>query len=321
MNKITNYFGIDISKDVFDVVDSCDVHYQFTNCQKGFDDFLDILDESSHCVMESTAFYHVQLANALVQSGIKVSVENPLAVKRYIQMHLSRIKTDKSDAKMICQYAQQADLRLWEERTKDQVGCLQLMSLINQYTKQIVMTKTKLEGEAALGNPVKLVVRSLEKNLRRLKKEVDFLELELLRIVKREHQDLLTRIESIVGIGRKTAVTLIVLTEGFEKFESAKQLCSYAGLTPIIRQSGSSLHVKARISKMGNRRLRSMLFLCSFSAKKHNKACIALFNRMVAKGKPRKVALIAVCNKLLKQAFAIAKSGVPYDREYRSVLH
>lgn len=321
MNEITNYFGIDISKDVFDVVDSCGNHFQFSNCKEGFDDFLGILDIYSHCVMESTAFYHVQLANALFQAGIKVSVENPLAVKRFIQMHLSRVKTDKSDAKMICQYAQHADLRLWKARTNDQVACLQLMSLINQYTKQIVMTKTKLEGEAALGNPVKLVVQSLQKNLRRLKKEIDFLETELLRIVKLEHQDLLTRIESIVGIGRKTAVVLIVLTDGFEKFESAGQLCSYAGLTPIIRQSGTSLYAKARISKMGNRRLRSMLFLCSFSAKKHNKACIALFDRMVAKGKPRKVALIAVCNKLLKQAFAIAKSGVPYDREYRSVLN
>lgn len=271
--------------------------------------------------MESTAFYHVQLANALVQAGIKVSVENPLAVKRYIQMHLSKIKTDKSDAKMICQYAHHADLQLWKSASEDQVACRQLMSLINQYTKQVVMTKTKLEGEAALGNPVKVVVSSLQKNLKRLKKEIDSLEAELVRIVKLEHQDLLTRIERIVGIGRKTAVALIVLTDGFEKFESAKALCSYAGLTPIIRQSGTSLHSKSRISKMGNRRLRAMLFLCSFSAKKHNKACVAQFERMIAKGKPRKVALIAVCNKLLKQAFAIAKSGVPYDREYRSTLY
>lgn len=320
MEESTNYFGIDISKDVFDVVNVCGTHYQFTNCTKGFKEFLKLLDTTSHCVMESTAYYHIQLANALLEAGIKVSVENPLAVKRYIQMHLSRIKTDKSDAKMICQYAQHITLRLWKGHTKDQVACLQIISLVSQYTKQVIMVKTKLEGESALGNPVKIVVKSLKKNLKRLKKEIDFLEEELLRIVKLEHQDLLTRIESVVGIGRKTAVALIVLTDGFEKFDNAKQLCSYTGITPIIRQSGSSLYAKARISKMGNRKLRSMLFLCSFSAKKHNKACRDLFERMVAKGKPRKIALIAVCNKLLKQAFAIAKSGVLYDRAYRSQL-
>lgn len=142
----------------------------------------------------------------------------------------------------------------------------------------------------------------------------------LLKLVKEDNQELLTRIESIVGIGRKTAVALIVLTDGFEKFDIARELCSFAGTTPIIRQSGKSIHSRARISKMGNKKLRAMLFLCSFSAKKHNKACRDLFDRMVAKGKPRKVALLAVCNKLLKQAFAIAKSGVPYNRDYRSIL-
>jgi transposase len=320
MNESTNYFGIDISKDVFDVADSDGTHYQFLNSTKGFKDFILLLDNSSHCVMESTAYYHIQLANALLLAGIKVSVENPLAVKRFIQMHLSRIKTDKSDAIMICRYALYNKLRIWKGHTKNQVECLQIMSLISQYTKQATMLKNKLEGEKALGNPVKIVVRSLKRNLRGLKKEILALEEVLLQIVKEDNQDLLTRIESVVGIGRKTAVALIVLTDGFNKFDNSKELCSFAGITPIIRQSGKSIHSRARISKMGNRKLRSMLFFCSFSAKKHNKGCKDLFERMVAKGKPKKVALLAVCNKLLKQAFAIAKSGVPYDREYRSTL-
>lgn len=321
MNESTNYFGIDISKDVFDVADDDGIHYQFLNSTKGFQEFIQLLNDSSHCVMESTAYYHIQLANALLAAGIRVSVENPLAVKRFVQMHLSRIKTDKSDAIMICRYAHFNKLRLWKGHTKNQVDCLQIMSLISQYTKQTTMLKNKLEGEHALGNPVKIVVRSLKHNLGQLKKEVLELEDVLLQIVKEDNQDLLTNIESIVGIGRKTAVALIVLTDGFNKFDNAKQLCCFAGITPVIRQSGTSVHSRARISKMGNRKLRSMLFFCSFSAKKHNKGCRDLFERMVAKGKPKKVALLAVCNKLLKQAFAIARSGVPYDREYRSRLN
>ncbi len=98
------------------------------------------------------------------------------------------------------------------------------------------------------------------------------------------------------------------------------ELCSYSGLTPIIRQSGTSINGRARISKIGNQKLRNLLFMCSFNACKYNKACKAIYDRIVAKGKSKKLALITVCNKLLKQAFAIAKSGLIYDDGYRSVL-
>ena len=139
-------------------------------------------------------------------------------------------------------------------------------------------------------------------------------------LVKKEHQEPLTRLETIPGIGRKTAIMLVVLTDGFDRFTSGSELCSYAGLTPIIRQSGSSVKGRPRISKIGNQKLRNLLFMCSFNACKYNKACKAMYDRIVAKGKSKKLALIAICNKLLKQAFAIAKSGLIYDQEYRSTL-
>jgi transposase len=113
---------------------------------------------------------------------------------------------------------------------------------------------------------------------------------------------------------------LVVLTDGFGRFTSANELCIYAGLTPIIQQSGSSVKGRPRISKIGNQKLRNLLFMCSFNACKYNKSCRALYERIVAKGKRKKLALIAVCNKLLKQAFAIAKSGLKYDGEYKSML-
>ena len=71
---------------------------------------------------------------------------------------------------------------------------------------------------------------------------------------------------------------------------------------------------------MGGGLIRGKLFMCSFSAKKMNAACQALFDRLVAKGKNKQLALIAVCNKLLKQAFAIVKSGVPYQADFNSKL-
>lgn len=320
MNKDIKYFGIDISHLVFDVTDSDGNYYQFKNKVSGFKKFIKLLNCNSHCVMEATGYYHYQLAYYLFENDKKVSVENPLAVKRFIQMGLSKIKTDKSDSKLICAYAEQVELKLWKGSSKEAQESLQITRALSVYTKQRTMLKNKLHGESVLGEPSKAVVRSLKRSLRQLDKDVKTLEDKLLLLVKESHQDLFTRIKTIPGIGRKTAIMLIVLTGGFERFSSASELCSYAGLTPMIRQSGSSVKGRPRISKMGNQKLRNLLFMCSFTACKYNKACRDLYERIVAKGKSKKLALIAVCNKLLKQAFAIAKSGLIFDNEYKSTL-
>ncbi len=320
MNKDIKYFGIDISKDVFDVTDSNDAYSQFENSYKGFKKFLNLLDSTSHCIMEATGYYHYKLAYFLQGHSIKVSVENPLSVKRFIQMKLSKIKTDKSDSRLICEYGKQVNLKLWEGHSKHQIECLQITRLLGVYIKQSTMIKNKIHGEKVLGDPSLLVVRSLKRSLRFIQKEMQTLENSLLELVKENHQDLLTRIETIPGIGRKTGIMLIVLTDGFKRFKSARELCSYSGLTPIIRQSGSSVKGRPRISKIGNKKLRNLLFMCSFNACKYNKSCREIYQRIVAKGKSKKLALIAVCNKLLKQAFAIAKSGLIYDETYRSTL-
>ena len=170
-----------------------------------------------------------------------------------------------------------------------------------------------------LGNPSSIVLKSLKQSKRALEKQIKELEDRLTEIVKSEHQELLTRLESIPGMGRKTSMMLIVLTDGFKRFETAQQLCSYSGLTPTIRQSGSSVRGRSRISKVGNKKLRNLLFMCSFTACKHNKACKKMYDRIVAKGKSKKLALIAICNKLLKQSFAIAKSGLMYDETYKGM--
>lgn len=320
MNKVKTIFGIDISKNTFDVMDSNAKYHQFENNQIGFMKFLKLLNPDSHCVMEATGYYHYQLAHFLVENKILVSVENPLSIKRFIQMKLSRIKTDKSDAKMICQYGQEMNLQPWVGYSKNQMECFQMIRLLETYTKQSTAYKNKLQAEQTLGNPSKLVVKSLKTSLKNLQKESELIEKELLTLVKVDYQEMLTKIESIPSIGRKTAVMLVVLTDGFTRFESAAQLCSFCGLTPSIRQSGTSINGRSRISKIGNAKLRNLLFMCSFTAFKHNKACKAIFDRITNQGKSRKLALIAVCNKLLKQAFAIAKSGVEYNENYRSKL-
>ncbi|GGG59766.1 IS110 family transposase [Bizionia arctica] len=320
MNKYTETFGIDISKDVFDCYGSKQGHLQFKNTEHGFIKFLQLLDDNTLIVMEATGYYHYRLAQFLHKKKQVVSVVNPLSVKRFIQMKLAKVKTDKSDAKAICEYGIINEVPLYNALTEVQSECLQLFRLMDSFLKKRTATKNKIHGEEVLGIPSKWVYRSLKRDLKHLDKELLGIEKQLLSLVKQDQQIQLTLLQSIPGIGLKTALFLIVITDGFKKFETASQLCSYVGITPTIRESGSSVRGRSKISKVGNRKLRNLLFLCSFSACKQNKACKNIYERIVNKGKSKKLALIAVSNKLLKQSFAIAKSGLPYDETYVSVL-
>jgi len=320
MSKYKEIYGVDISKDIFDVYGEKSGHHQFKNGGKGFTSFLKSLPKGSLIVMEATGYYHYRLAQYLYKQKVLVSVVNPLSVKRFIQMKLAKVKTDKSDAKAICEYGQMNEVPLYTALTDVQSECLQLFRLLDNYLKKRTATKNKLHGEDTLGIPSKFVYRSLNRDLKHLNKEVKGIEERLLELVKQDQQQQLTLLKSIPGMGVKTALFLIVVTDGFSKFEKASQLCSYAGITPTIRESGRSVRGRSRISKVGNRKLRNLLFLCAFSACKHNQPCRELYERIVNKGKSKKLALIAVANKLLKQAFAIAKSGLPYDENFVSKL-
>ncbi len=295
-------------------------HCQFKNTGVSFKAFAKALPKDVLVVMEATGYYHYRLAQFLDTSGIPFLVVNPLSVKRFIQMKLAKVKTDKSDSKAICEYGLMNEVPLYNALTGVHAECLQLFRLLNSYLKKRTVTKNKMHGEVVLGIPSPFVYRSLKRDLKHLTKEVAAIEARLLKLVKEDQQEQLTLLKSIPGMGEKTTLFLIVSTDGFSKFEHAGQLCSYVGITPTIRESGSSVRGRSRISKVGNKKLRNLLFLCAFSACKYNKACKAIYDRIVAKGKSKKLALIAVANKLLKQAFAIVKPGIPYDENYKSRL-
>ena len=135
------------------------------------------------------------------------------------------------------------------------------------------------------------MIRSLKRQLKSLQKEIKLLETEMEQLIKANQQELYTRLNTIPGIGKKTAILLIVTTNGFKDFESSKQISSYLGLAPNERSSGSSIRGKTRISKTGNPLVRNHLFLCSFTASIHNPQCKALYERIVAKGKSKKTSI------------------------------
>jgi len=180
MYKYNQIFGMDISKDVFDVMSSEGKHLQFENSSKGFNQLTKHLTKKDLIVMEATGYYHYCLAQYLYDLGYIVSVVNPLAVKRFVQMKLSKIKTDKSDALAICQYASLNEVPIFTSRDSNQAECLQLMSLIEIYLKQSAALKNKVHGEKTLGIPSKTVYHSLNRSLKLIQKEVQLLENKLL---------------------------------------------------------------------------------------------------------------------------------------------
>lgn len=316
MNKSTLFFGIDISKDSFDVYSNGLGHKSYPNTKSGFNSFKKILDENSHCVMEATGCYHHRLSMFLYAKGISISVLNPVIIKRFIQMKLKRVKTDKSDAYMIYTYACDQALEPWHPEAEYIIKSKELLSLIQTYSRQSTALKNKLHALEIRGQAKGVLINSIKRQLRQLKKERSILEEDLELLIKSNEPHLFSRLTTIPGIGKKTAILMMVSTSNFKTFDNYKQVSSFLGLAPNERSSGSSIRGRSRISKAGDGLLRNHLFMCSFTACIHNPQCKALFDRIVAKGKSKKLALIAVCNKLIKQAFAIAKSGLPYDPNF-----
>ena len=319
MNNYTDYLGFDISKETFDVVNKKKVHTQYTNDTKGFSNLYKVIPKGCLCVMEFTGIYHLRLAKFLYSKGIAVSIVNPLRIKRFSQMHLRRNKTDKADAQMISLYAQKQDVELWKpvpeviEQSKD------IYQIMEQYIEFRAGLKNKIDALKSKDAPGKLI-KSVMLQIDNISTSIDGLQSELDELIKGYNPTMLRNITSIVGIGQRTSALLIVATEGFKHFDNAKQLCSFFGLAPTETSSGTSLKGKRKISKIGNPLVRKKLYMCSLQASRYNKTCFDLYQRLLAKGKPKKLALIAVANKLLKIVFAIAKSELPYDKEYKSYI-
>lgn len=311
----TIFIGIDVSKDTFDAALPQEKGYQthqWENQSAGFESLLAHLPAQAHCVMEATGPYYLRVASFLYEKGIAVSVVNPLVIKRFSQMKLSRTKTDKADACLIAEYARLHEPSQWQPSVAWMEDIQQENSLLEQLIKQ--RTSLQNHRHALLQRPhiSEKALLTLEELLTKLNEQIQDLEESITKKSKDECAPLVEVLTSIPGIGPKTAIHLLVITRAFQRFDNAKQLSAYVGLSPRLYESGSSVRGKVRIAKIGMAKMRTLLYMCAWTASKSNKACRELYQRLLAKGKAKKLALIAVANKLLTQAFAMATSLTPY---------
>lgn len=310
------YIGIDISKDYFDAAMGAGVR-RFANTPSGHAAFIAGLAPEAHCVMEATGPYCYRLATALHEHQIAVSVVNPLSVKRFSQSQLRRAKTDVADARLLAVYGERFAPPRWQPSPAS-IACLQqLYACQRQLTAMRTMARNQQQAFAQM--PVQdTVVRASQRRLLAIvEQQIAALETHAESLLQQDYADLYARLQSIKGIGAHAAGCLIAATNGFTTFHSAKQLASYIGICPQITQSGVSNPGTAHLCKVGDASMRKLLYLCSWSACRWNRACRELYNRLRAKGKPAMVALIAVANKLLCQVMAVVRTHELYRDDYQ----
>lgn len=321
MHENTFYCGIDVSCDSLDVCYQATQgtalqHSQVANNTKGFAQLLKLTGPGYHFVMEATGVYHVSLMFFLYEHKCTYSVVNALQIKRYIQMQLERNKSDKKDARRICEYgmerkpqpSQMPDPLYFECRSLNH-AIKKITADIISFTNQIHSLEKLPAGSAAVIKAYKRIIAELEKEQKKLEHKLD-------KKLKEWQPQLLERVQSVVAIGKRATAELIVYTQGFKAMTSHRQLISYAGLSPREYTSGTSIRGRSKICKQGGKTLRNILYMCSMSAVKSNRACKELYERLVAKGKNKKLALIAVSNKLLKQVFAVVHNQTLFDNNY-----
>lgn len=310
------YVGIDVSKATFVAAYSPEKNSRtrtFKNTTKGIHEFIQTLSpEEHHCVMEATGNYSSLLVYLLAQAGVTTSLENPLKVKNFARAMLSTVKTDEIDARLIALYGEKMQPAPYKLRSDAILTLKQKRTVIRQLRKQLIATKNLRGSMEVLPFFDSQCRKSIDKTISFLEKQIKNLEEDLSTLAHSEYKKQMELLTSIKGIGVTLATALIMATGGFTYFDNAKQLTRYLGLSPTYQQSGTSVNVKGHINRNGDSLLRSQLYVAAFASIRCNAECRACYDRLRSNGKPGKVAVVAVANKLVRQAFAVVTQERPY---------
>jgi transposase len=311
--------GIDISKDSFHLELSVNEklrHRKFANRKEGFAELCVWLAKHKagqvHACLEATGPYSEDLALYLHQQGHIVSIVNPAQIKAFGQSELRRNKDDRPDAGLIRRFCEKQQPPVW---TPPPAHWRELQAL-TRHLENLIETRqqqlNRLEGAKTKG-----VVKSLRKLVTYLDSEIARTEKQIQHHVD-NYPDLKQQcqlLESIPGIGKRTAAKLLAEIEDIARYKSARQVAAYAGLTPRNNRSGT-IRGKTRLSKTGNARVRKALFLPAMTAKRYNPIVRSFCQRLANHGKNKMEVIGAAMRKLIHIAFGVLKSGKQFDPNY-----
>jgi len=310
----TTCLGIDVAKAKLDV---CLLHNgkrhreQFLNSIKGLRDLISWLrtrhDGPLCVVMESTGNYSMLAATTLHNVGHLVSVVNPRWIKDHSRSDGRRNKTDSLDAEIIAHYGLTHDSDRWQPVSPAQNILRALLRRLAGLEEMAQMEARRAETAEAV------VVKSIQRLSKHIKQETASLEAAIQAHLT-ENEELLSdckRLCTIPGIGIKTARWLCA--ELPRHLPNSRAAAAWCGLTPRLRQSGTSVHGASSIGSEGNRFLRKILYMPAIVARRFNARLKAFADSLESRGKSKMSALLAVEHKLLRHAFAILKHKTTYD--------
>lgn len=324
---ISVFVGIDVSCDKLDIAWRNGSDWVMHSIANSWPDIQAFAAELSAklpgccCIAEYTGTYSSKIAFALCEAGIKISLITPTQSKAFAMMKHHTTKNDKSDARLLAEYgaSNASVLRFYTLPSSEQVAFKQLLDTIEQLEKMRTQVRNQRHAYEQLPPPQqqKVILQTYHNTENQLDMQLTELHATLKSLDSHVEDLDNTRqlIVTVKGIGEKTANIILATTNGIKKFQTYKQLAKFAGIAPTEKSSGTSIRGRRGINRSGNSALRKALYCATWSSIRGNKACKALFARLRAKGKPVKVALIAVANLLIRQIFAIVTTQKPFDNE------
>lgn len=265
--------------------------------------------------LEATGVYHFDLSVVIHDAGIKLMVINPKASHNFAKALMKNNKSDAIDADTLAQYAERMDFVAWTRPSKEKIATRSLSRRINTLTRQKAASKNHLHALKASGENSEAVLDDARLGISQLEQRIDSLTKSALSLIDKhpEIKHIFNLLLTVTGIAQTSGVALIgeilLLPPGL----TPKQWVKSAGLDPRIFESGKSVHKQARLSKAGNSRLRSALYMPALSAKQHDQHIKAYAQHLTDKGKKPLQVICAIMRKMLHAIHGMLKNDQPFD--------
>jgi transposase len=249
---------------------------------------------------EATGRYHLALARACTAHGHCFKVINPILTKQFTRATVRKQKTDQTDSLIIAKLLAQGEGNIfsWIPELEKAKRANRLQVLLGQYEIGLRLRQAD-SPDPALAD----IIVCIREKMRLREKS--------LQAEHRENPDL-ALLESIPGIGWKSAFAIWSEIGSIEKFGHAKQLIAFAGLDPRIRQSGHTLNSQGKLTKRGSPYLRRSLFLAANCARQYDAELKAYYWKKRNEGKKHTVAVCATARKLIARIHAVWSRRSPY---------
>jgi transposase len=263
--------------------------------------------------MEATGAYWEALALYLHGLEQHVSVVNPARIKAFAQSELLRTKTDAVDAALIARFCKSQSPELWVPPPPE----IRVLQALMRHCDHLKKTRAQ-QSVYAQSSDAAVVTASIREIIVALDEQISQVERKIRQHFD-DHPDLKRRrdlLTSIPGIGETTAGAILSEIPHLDRFESAKAVAAFAGLSPRERRSGTSIHGRPRMCKTGNARIRKALYMPAMVALRCNPILRIFAERLSAAGKHKRLIIGAVMRKLLVLAYGILRSGVAFDANY-----